>query len=222
MQGADLVGHHARDPLQGCEPLLVARGAVGGEQDVPHIPVSSQDLGGAVGEGLAEGRTGLQHLALVAAEARGGADGDALDGRTGLHGQAVAHGVDGHLAHGSLAGPNGGDGVHSTPEVDPADEVSPVHGDELPEGGGVLVVGGGEILQGDFKLFTQRGAGVKTEAAGGTDQQFTPPDWEVPRPPTTDPTEASVTTENSIMGLLTLAITAASTTSVQLASVSIR
>lgn len=57
--------------------------------------------------------------------------------------------------------------MHSTPEVDPADEVSPVYGDELLESRGVLVVeGGGKILQGNFKLFTQWGAGVKTEAAG--------------------------------------------------------
>lgn len=107
------------------------------------------------------------------AEAGGCADTDAFDGRAGLHGQAVANGVDGHLAHGGLTGPDGGDGVHSTPELDPANKVSPIDRDELSESRDVLVVvGGGKVLQGNFKLFTQWRAGVKTEAGGKNRECF--------------------------------------------------
>lgn len=43
-----------------------------------------------------------------------------------------------------------------TAKVDPADEVRPVDGDELAEGGGVLVVEGGwKALQGGLELLTQ-------------------------------------------------------------------
>lgn len=167
MQGADLVGHDTWDPLQGAEPLPVPCSTVRGEQEVRHVPVSSQNLGGPVGERLAEACSGLQALSLGATEAGGGADLDAFDGGAGLDRQAVAHSVDGHLAHGGLAGPDGGHGVHSPPEVNPADEVSPVDGDELSESRRVLVViGGGKILQGNLELLTQRRTGVKTETAG--------------------------------------------------------
>lgn len=101
------------------------------------------------------------------AEFGGCTRGDAFDGDAGLHRQTVADGVDGQLAHGSLAGPDGCDGVHSTPKLNPADKVSPIDRDELFEGCGVLVVeGGGKIFQGILKFLTDWRVGVKTKTEG--------------------------------------------------------
>lgn len=172
MQGADLVGHHTWEPPQGFEPLIVPCGTVGVEQDVPHIPVPSHNPGGPVGESLAEGCSSLQALALFVAEASCPVDADTFDGHAGLDGQAVADSVDRHLAHGGLAGPDGGDGVHSTSEVNPADKVGPIDGDELLESCVLVAVGGGKVLQGNLKLLTQWRAGVKTKAAGKEERVF--------------------------------------------------
>lgn len=41
MQGAQPVGHHAWDCLQGLEPLLVTDFIIGVEKEVPDIPIAS-------------------------------------------------------------------------------------------------------------------------------------------------------------------------------------
>lgn len=168
VQGAELVPDQTRDPLQRAQPLLETRRPMWVEEDVPHVSVSSQDIGLSVGEGLPEGGPGLQASALGVAELGRGADRHPFDDGLGLHRQTVADGLDGHVTHGGLAGPDGSDGVDPPPQVDPADEVSPVDGHELLEGGVLVAVGGGEVLQGLHELFTQRRPRVDAEA-GSTD-----------------------------------------------------
>lgn len=96
-----------------------------------------------------------------------------MDRGTGLNRQAVLDGVHGQSAHGGPAGLDGGGGVHAAAQVNPANEVCPVDGDELSVGGGVLVViGAGQVLQGLLKLCAQRGGGVETETEGRTEEIF--------------------------------------------------
>lgn len=133
VQGADLVPHQTRDPLQRGQPLLKSPGPIGLEENVSNV-ISSQDIGGSVREGLPERCPGLQTFALGLAELGGSTDRHPLNGRICLHRQTVADGVDRHLTHGGLARPNGRHGVDPTPQVDPADEVSSIDRDELCEG----------------------------------------------------------------------------------------
>lgn len=131
VQGADLVGHHTWEHLQGSEPLLVRCNSIGSEEDVVQACVSSMNLSVPVREGLAEAGASFKTLALGATELGGSTSRDACYGGGGLYRKTGTDCVDGQLAHSSLTGPDSCDGVHSAPELNSADEVGPVHGDEL-------------------------------------------------------------------------------------------